>query len=462
MRTLNSLSRGLLAGVLAASVLAACSPAPTAVNSVDPVMTGSLEAESQYGALSTAQSAKGMKAYVAGEQIRLRKSPEVPSDPNNNNIAGTIVMNDVVEILESDRIGNEEFMKVKVIETLNADMKGKKAYASAKYLNPTPTQRLSKSAVESTGTNRFVITNVATETVRLYRRCIAPETCVNKMLMQFKATVGDDSKEMRSDVGVYKATSWTKFYQSGPYAGWYRPGYPALPAVGKTRSWLSKEFSPPGFNGPRGAFGWFTLFVGPNNSGQWMHGTTGWGADKNKNVRFQDSFGGGLINIFAKLGSHGCTRMSNEAIAYMRSNIPVGATYIKIYAKESVKDASLDGYTREPGRFDYIITTRGYGKDNTLHETADRATVLRNGTPESEWLEQGTFAFNQTPSVEKGDHYGIGQTYGTFNVDEGTVSADYRHPVNKKLNVGGYPGREGALPSYVRESAATLSNPAQP
>lgn len=439
----------LIVGVLTASVLSACSPTTSSVTNLDPVNTGTLESESEYGALSQAQTVAGAKAFVASEQTRARKSPEIKDD----NIAGMLLMNDEVEILDGARIGNDEFVKVRVTASADGELKGKKLYVSAKYLNPTAVQRLSTSTahLESSGSH-FVITNVATETVRLYRRCVAPETCKNKMLMQFHATVGNNSNEMRSDVGVYKTTSWMKFYEvPGVYPGWYRPGYPALPKVGSRGAWLSKEAKPPGFTGPRGAFGWYTVFVGPNNDGQWMHGTTGWGADKNSMVRFQDSFLGGIADLFAKLGSHGCTRLSNEAIAYMRSNLPVGATYIKIYAQERVKDESLAGYSRELGHFPYIITTLGYGKSNTQHQTASRDDVLRAGTPRSEWLEEGTFDYNQTPSAQKGDHYGVGNMTGYFNVDEGTLSADYRHPVHKKLKVAGYPGREGALPSFVRE-----------
>ena len=451
---MRTLTHGFLAGLLATSVLSACSPNTSSVNEANPINTGSLEAESQYGALTSAQSTKDSEVYVASETTRMRTSPEV----KDSNLAGNLQMNDVVRIVDGNRIGNEEFVRVRVVRTMNTNLKGKTLYTSAKYLDAAPVTRLSHSSVgQKSGSNHFVITNVATETIRLYRRCSAPETCVNKMLMQFHGTVGDDSKNMRSDVGVYTTTSWTKFYEvPGEYAGWYRPGYPALPAVGKTRSWISKQYSPPGFSGPRGAFGWYTLFVGPNNSGQWMHGTTGWGADKSKNVRFQDSGGGKFLDIFAKLGSHGCTRMSNEAIAYMRSNLPVGAAYIKIYAREAVRDASLAGYTREMGHFDYILTKNGYGQQNTRHDLSDRASVLAAGTPQSEWLEQGTFDYVQTPMAEPGDHYGIRNMYGVFYVDQGTVSSDYRHPVHNKLDVGGYPGRESALPSYVRAAIPVL------
>ena len=366
-------------------------------------------------------------------------------------------MNEKLQILDSTRIGSEEFIAVRVLGTVDTALKGKTVYASVKYLNATPAASLSRSTgAGESSPDHFVITNVATEMVRLYRRCVAPETCKNKMLMQFHGTVGNDSSNMRSDVGVYKTARWVKFYEvPGEYPAWYRPGYPALPKVGSRGGWLSKNVKPPGFSGARGAFGWYTVFVGPNNDGQWMHGTTGWGADKSSMVRFQDSFLGGIADIFAKLGSHGCTRMSNEAIAYMRSNLPVGATYIKIYAKERVKDPSLVGYSSELGHFPYIITTVGAGKPNTLHDIASRAAVMAAGTPQSEWLEQGTFDYDQTPKAFGGDHYRIGGFSGAFNVDDGTISSNYRHPNSRKLAIGGMDGAEKAFPDFVRDDAAS-------
>ncbi len=444
---------GLLTGLMAASVLAACSPNNAELSDVSTVNTGSIESETSFGSLSKEQSVRGKKVYVASETLRLRTSPKV----SDSNIAGEVLQNDVLEILDSSRIGDNEFIAVKVVKTGQVGLEGKTLYTSVKYLNATPAASY-QGGTASGRKEHFIVTNVATEMVRLYERCRAPETCKNKLLMEFNGTVGNNSKGMRSDVGVYKATSWMKYYEvPGVYAGWYRPGYPDLPKVGSRSAWLSKNSSPKGFSGPRGAFGWYTVMVGPNNNGQWTHGTTGWGADKNKMVRFQDSFLGGIVDIFAKLGSHGCTRMSNEAIAFLRSNFAVGETMIKIYAKETLKDPTLQGYPRagELGKFDYILTTKGYGKTNGQHEVAARDVVLANGTPESEWLEQGTFEYDQTPTATSGDHYKLKQFQGVFNVDEGTVSADYRAPQTDKLHYGGYPGRESAIPAFAKSDVSS-------
>ena len=314
----------------------------------------------------------------------------------------------------------------------------------------------SSSDTQGSFANRFVVTNGATEMIRLYERCAPSETCKNRLLMEFHGTVGSNADEVRTDVGVYKTKEWVKFYEvAGEYAGWYRPGYPELPGVGARGAWLSHRSSPPGFKGGRGAFGWYTLFVGPNNDGQWMHGTYGWGADHSNLVRFQDSFLGGIAGLVHHLGSHGCTRMSNEAIAYMRSNVPLGAAYIKIYAREDFADPNLGQYhdTPEKGTFDYILTNVGYGKKNGEHQIAQRGAVLAAGTPKSEWFEEGTFNYDQVPHLATGDHYHLGadSMTGTFNVDEGTVSKDYRHPRHRKLKIAGYSGAEAAIPSFARE-----------
>jgi hypothetical protein len=448
-RTLST----LMTGVLAASVLAACSPHSSNVADSNPVNTGAMESETEYGSLSNEQAVRGKVVYVASENLRLRTSPQV----SDSNIAGTVNMNDELQLLDSNRIGDQEFIAVRVLKSATPGLQGKTLYTSVKYLSTTTTQAF-KGGSSSGRKEHFVVVNVATEMIRLYERCRAPEACKNKMLMEFHGTVGNNSNGKRSDVGVYKATSWTKFYEvKGEYAGWYRPGYPQLPGVGSRSGWLSKSASPPGYSGPRGAFGWYTVFVGPNNDGQWMHGTTGWGADKSNLVRFQDSFLGGIVDIFAALGSHGCTRLSNEAVAYMRSNFAVGETLIKIYAKETLKDPTLQGYpsAKELGHFPYILTTKGYGQNNGQHEVASRDVVLADGTPQSEWLEQGTFDYDQTPSAMSGDHYKLGNLQGVLNVDEGTLSADYRAPRDSKLHFGGYPGEESAIPAFARSETVS-------
>ena len=451
----HSLSQ-LMTGVLAASVLSACSPHSSNVQDVNPVNTGSMESETEYGSLSKEQAVRGMKVYVASESLRLRTSPQV----NDTNIAGTINQNDELTLLDSNRIGEQEFIAVRVTKSATPGLEGKTLYTSVKYLSTSKVEQAFTGGTASGRREHFVIVNVATEMIRVYERCHAPAACKNKMLMEFHGTVGNNSRGTRSDVGTYKATSWTKFYEvGGEYAGWYRPGYPELPKVGSRSAWIAKKTSPPGFSGPRGAFGWYTVFVGPNNNGQWMHGTTGWGADKTSMVRFQDSFLGGLVDMFAKLGSHGCTRLSNEAVAYMRSNFAVGETLIKVYAKEAVKDATLQGYpgAQELGHFPYILTTKGYGKNNGQHEVAARDVVLSNGTPESDWLEQGTFDYDQTPSAMSGDHYKLKKFQGVFNVDEGTLSADYLAPRDEKLGFGGFPGKESAIPEFARSDVSTAA-----
>ena len=465
-RTFTTTLTSLMTGVLAASVLAACSPHSSSVQDANPVNTGTLESEGEQAATNETL-VRGQKVYVTSETLHLRSSP----DASPANIVGNVSMNEQLEILDAARVGDQEFIAVRVVSTANSSLAGKTLYTSVKYLSASTSQRLSPStgSVEVSGEqDHFVIVNVATEMIRLYQRCHAPEACKNKMLMEFHGTVGNNSTGMRSDVGVYKTMKWTKFYEvPGEYAGWFRPGYPDLPKVGSRGAWLSKKSSPPGFSGPRGAFGWYTVFVGPNNDGQWMHGTTGWGADKNHMVRFQDSFLGGLADLFAKLGSHGCTRLSNEAVAFMRSNLPVGAYVMKVYAKESLNDTRLAGYPAKGdlGHFPYIITKSGYGKNNSQHELASRDVVLADGTSKSDWLEQGTFDYDRTPTPASGDHYNIGGFRGVFNVDEGTLSSDYRHPENRKLTVAGYPGRESAIPSFARssvnESSAQMSLIAQ-
>jgi hypothetical protein len=101
------------------------------------------------------------------------------------------------------------------------------------------------------------------------------------------------------------------------------------------------------------------------------------------------------------------------------------------------------------------MTINGGGVTNN-HELADRNAVLANGTPPSQWIEEGQLSINQYPHVVTfnpqernsagGNLYGI-QTKnfrGVFLVDEGTV-VDYQHPAG--LDVGGF--SDHSLPSFM-------------
>lgn len=431
---------GTLSIVLAASVLAACSP-NASTPSGDAVV--SLEGEGDFGALRASQISAGMDAYVSGDKVNVRTSPQVAE----GNLIGALTANDRVQIVDPSLIGSEEFIAVRIIRSSNPSLPtDRTVYVTTKYLDASPSS-LYPTNDEWTKRN-FVVTNIATEMIRVYRPCEPGEGCINRMIMEVKGTNGEQGRngEFRTDAGSFKILQWVKFYEvPGQYPAWYKPGYPNVPAPRSSRtSWISDRYKPPGFTSGRGAFGWYTAKIDPigSSNGQWFHGTMGWGADKRSFVDFKESFFGGIAGFFgAFIRSHGCTSMDNESIALMRELLPVGAAYYKIYAREAVRNPLKYGYSQEPGRFDYILTTNGHQKINGKHELPARDKVIAAGTPREQWLEEGTYMVDQYPNARTGDLYKYRDFQGMYVVDEGTL-VDYQHP--RAIRVGGYKNADGS------------------
>jgi hypothetical protein len=419
-----------------------------------------------YSSITPKDLKAGMTAYVATDRMNLRSSAEVKDD----NIIGNLDINDKVQVV-SPAIINKQFVAVKVLQSrlLSQQLDASQTYyAAAKLLNNKPI--LNADATPAVANKLFVVTNVATEKVRVYRQCEPSEGCVNKMIFEQDVVNGEDKDGTMTDVGHYRIVSWDKFYETpGVYPSWYKPGYPDVPAPGASMSsWLDAKVMPNGQGAMRGAFGWYTLKVGPNPNGQWMHGTAGWGKDKKKFIMFKETLRGAIASLFASIRSHGCTRIDNESIAYLRSLLPIGTTYVKIYAKEGYRDASRRGYSQQPQQWPYIMTKNGGGKLNN-HQLADKEKVLAEGTPQSEWIEQGVYSVDQYPDAvafdsrqqraKGGDLYKIGGNNfkGVFLVDEGTV-VDYQHP--SQLGVGGYPDRK--LPNVMYSNDRNYTVPEAP
>lgn len=445
-------------------------PAPQAPTS-EPTATAPAPRASAPTSRPAAQ--QGQTAYVAADRLRARTSPEVTA----TNIAGVLEINDQVEILNPQPQGEAGFVEIRVIQTRGTAPKGQTLYTSLKHLSSQrvqvdpaattsiPTSPGTAPAQPAAPANRlFVVTNVATEKLRVYQRCLPTEGCVNRMLAEFDVVNGQDDDGTRTDVGHYRITSWEKFYESPAhiYPAWYKPGYPPVPAPGNRRAWFDSQYMPNGVGKMRGAFGWYTAKIGPNPNGQWTHGTGGWGADKKSFIDFKDSFWGGIVGLFTSIRSKGCTRVDNESIAYLRSLLPIGTPLIKIYAKEAYRDANRSGYSKQPTNWSYILTTVGHQRTNN-HQVADRQAVLSQGTPREQWIEEGTLSVDQYPDAvafsggkRGGDLYGLGERAfrGHFVVDEGTV-VNYSHPGN--ITRGGF--SDGQLPSYVVSSDAQISAP---
>lgn len=440
--------------LMAASLLiAACSPESHQPDSSAATETGDPQIEMQYGALTDSETRPGAEVYVAADRLRVRTSPET----NESNIAGVLDVNDRVEIVSAEKVGPQEFVQIRIVTSKNTELVGQTLYTSAKYLNATQVPLDTNRARAS---KYFMVINLATEKLRVYRQCEAREDCVNKMVFEQDVVGGEDDDGTRTDVGVFRITSWEKFYEiKGTYPAWYRPGYPDVPKPGASmRKWFSKKYMPNRKGDMRGAFGWYTAKIGPNPRGQWVHGTAGWGSDKKKFILFKQKLRARFVNLFASIRSHGCVRIDNESIAYLRSLLPVGTTVVKIYAKEGLRRSNPVGYSSTLGRWPYVMTKNHAGVTNN-HELAEAASVYSSGTPVSQWLEQGTLELDQYPDPVPfnsrrskslgGDLYKLGESAmrGVFLVDEGTV-VDYRHP--HQLYTGGY--RDQVVPSTMLTS----------
>lgn len=318
----------------------------------------------------------------------------------------------------------------------------------------------------------FIIQNIATERTRVYEKCKedpSTKACINgtknRLVYETEMVVGGD--DLRSDVGVQNIAHWIKFYQDngGRYPSWYDPAYPPTP-TGGFKKWLKKSAMPNSAGEMRGAFGWYAAIMDPSATGQWMHGTVGWGEDGDHFIKV--AHGKGVVGFFGKLfsdmRSHGCTRHENRAIAYLQSLVPPGTALIKIYAKEGLADPSLSRYEgqKNPYIWQWILTKEDVRSKNPKSSTASE--VQARGVPESMILDEGTYSVDMYPHVQaitnkgsksgkSGDSYNLfdnSPPQGLFLIDEGVITQDYRHPAGIKVDgIAGFRAGEKLAPNYA-------------
>jgi hypothetical protein len=423
--------------------------------------------------------------FISSNSVRVRSAAD-----GTGKILGELSLNDKVRIINPTVINNK-FIEVSIVLTYDPIVKSEKYFVSTDFLAPKIVDYK-----EFIG-KYFVVVNVATETIRLYERLCADNSCPNKMIMESEVVVGEDidhpkdeKGKGRSILGSYRVTGWTKFYQDpeGHYPSWYKDGYPDTPGPdAKWSEWLSKKSMPLDAEGKphgsmRGAFGWFTAFVAPEPYGQWTHGTLGWGSDKDKFIKRVKK---PLINIVSDPRSSGCTRNNNEAIAFLRKMIDVGAPIIKIYAKEEILDPTYKNYPNETEEWNYVMTkNRNHavdreevlkslsitGQDLDAFWEAKRAggaLILDPKSPLNDVLEVGTYVRDAHPDViaytpgeklgkfkrklgRKGNVYGILEKamHGTFYVDAGMLEG-YAHP-EEVVEVSGF--SDEVTPSWMKRS----------
>lgn len=428
----------------------------------------------------------GQSYYITASSLNVRSSNSTTAA----NIVGKLTQNDVVELYDTLNEATP-LVQIKIIKSVSVSPKAAaELFISKDYLSERPV------IVNATPSSKyFVIQNIATEKTRVYERCTVSPNCAHKMIFETDTVVGRPEEGTASDPKAYitwlghsRIADWVKFYSdgAGTYPPWYTAGQdiksipgPISNSPSKTlgaRKWTVRY---KGQSTMYGAFGWYAARLSPAdaNSGvnyQWMHGTIGWGKDEDKAIEITRGF---FVNLFSNPGSHGCTRLENRSVAFLRHLLPVGTDIYRVYARESVREQGpvLSRYVNEksPGRWEYLLVTDGAQKTNGL--SADAATVRASGISVVKgvnFLEEGVFDYNRYPmaaapdytksaaSGKTGDRYQIDSgeanqnSYfrGYFLVDEGRF-VDYQHPderaVGGKVKVSGLPDFRNSVPEFL-------------
>lgn len=375
----------------------------------------------------------GAELFVTTQKLNIRATPSKTGD-----LKGTLNLNDKVKVLNAQT--GKIFALIQVQKSNSASGTG---YVSSEYLSPEAV------VVENAGkpSRYFMVQNLATERARVYERCTAYSGCPHRMIMETEFVAGrtegpkDNKQKFMTRLGRYKITEWVKFYEDNQqhYPSWYDPTYPALPKVGSD-GWVTnadKYVPNPEVNVYRGAFGWWAAMVSPNADSQWVHGTFGWGADKDAMIKRTRGF---LVNLISDPRSSGCTRLENRAVAYLRSKLPVGTEVYRVYAMEAYYDSTLANYqSQKDGEiFNWILTKENVRQSNA--PSSEASAVMSRNVPQEQILESGDYQVDQLPTAYgfqkrpkrsgmSGNSYGIDKKdfKGYFLVDEGKF-AGYEEP----------------------------------
>lgn len=435
----------------------------------------------------------GQKLYVNTKAANLRGAPS-----RSGPLLGTLVQGDQVQILEITSDQNE-YIKVKIISTAVSESKAlTSAYISLTLLSQSQeTASNSDDGAPQENSKYFVIQNLATEKTRVYKRCLTAPGCSHEMIFETEMVIGkpEEGPGLKTRVGKGLIADWIKFYGNDHYPPWYMPtdeqgnGKLRIPAPGnlgvlKSLEWFNKDYMDSEYKNVsqpmKGAFGWYMAKLYPEDAVdyQWLHGTLGWGADGGKAI---DVTRGVVANLVSNPGSHGCTRLENQAIAFMRSFLPIGTPIYRIYAREAMAQAPVlkkkwkfifPEYVRvdqkEPGQWNWILTKMGAQKSMGL--TADAGKVKEAGLADNaaQVIEKGTYVYDRTPDAQgidfskeefsgkSGDRYLLANEdtdnlhlfVGYFLVDVGLLD-HYQHPNDRSIIIGGMPEFRNSVPDYL-------------
>ena len=236
----------------------------------------------------------------------------------------------------------------------------------------------------------FIIQNIATEKMRVYRRCVQTSPCPHELLFEADMIAGHGTREQNdpkvfvTKLGHFKITKWTKFFEdkNGKFPAWYKSDSSIVPKGSSPREWI----------GNRGAYGWLTAQLGPNAEGQVIHGTYGWGADKDS---FLTYFRNPFVQFIDDPMAVGATRVENQAIAYTRHLADIGTDVFRVYALEAFADQALvryESYRTQKLFWDWVLTIKDAQKDAV---SIDRQVQLKNNYVHSDVLEEGRFEIDR-------------------------------------------------------------------
>ncbi len=206
----------LVSAAILPVLLTACSKSSPAVDDTKFPQTGSEITEIQVAPLQV-QPKQGVRGFISADSVRVRTSPD-----NGENVAGRLFLNDEVEIQNSTVTGADEFVPVKVIKSNSTVDRSQTLYVAKRFLNDTAVKvdpAASSSAIapgagpvvagqKPVQSNRlFIVTNIATERLRVYQRCLPNEGCVNRMIMEAGVVNGEAKDGTRTDVGFFQVSS---------------------------------------------------------------------------------------------------------------------------------------------------------------------------------------------------------------------------------------------------------------
>ncbi|MNK38595.1 hypothetical protein D3C87_571880 [compost metagenome] len=458
--------------------------------------TAAPTAENEKVVVSKADLEVGKKYYISANNLNLRSSNSTTA----KNVVGRLTINDVVELYD---VLNEAtpLVQVKIIKSasVKADV-APELFVSKDFL--------SESEALTAASKYFVIQNIATEKTRVYERCTTSANCAHKLVMETDTVVGRNEEGTENDryaymtwLGHSKISEWVKFYQDGRgvYPRWYSKNQdmktiPAPISESSTQLFGSRKWLVTGRNGEEtvyGAFGWYAAKLTPAGEAQgvnyqWMHGTIGWGKDGSSAI---DVTRGILLNMFSNPGSHGCTRLENRAVAYLRHLLVPGTDIYRVYARESTREKeSVSGVFRKtvtplpryansygkPYRWNFILLANGAGESNGLSADAENILSKAINIDYTNLIEKGSYDVVQYPTAmrpdytylpstgKSGDRYAIDSGLardasstnfrGHFLVDEGRF-VNYKHPdavaTKGKIKVSGFQDFRTTVPEFL-------------